>query len=109
MIQSLDNLLMESDVSTKAYEEALAAVANAGQKEPEFSVGQPAWIHGDPTTYIIIGLFRAMWSERYAAAVPEDKLDSQPVNIPCSWLSDLMPGEPRYDNIIRLSDYRRVK
>ena len=78
------------------------------QKEPEFQLGQPVWVHGDAeTTWIVIGRFKAMWSEWYVAAVPENHLDAQPSNIPCSWLTSHMPGEPRYRNVIHVNFRKR--
>lgn len=105
----MNNELWECDMSSKALEDALCAVANSGQKEPDFNLGHPVSVHSDPTVWIVVGVFRAMWSEWFVVAVPENQLDAQPSTIPCSWLSDLLPGEKRYSNVVRLSDWRNRK
>lgn len=92
-----------------AFEEALKAVANIPKQPPAYNLGQPVWIHGDAVTWIVIGIFKAMWSEWFVAAVPENELDAQPCNIPFSWLTDLAPGEKRLSNVVQFSHYRRIK
>lgn len=86
------------------------------QREHPFDLGQPLYLRTDVLgdtidvcAYIAVGFFKATWSEWFVATVPENQLESAPINFPVSWMTDISPGEPRYANVIRLSDYRRGK
>lgn len=90
-------------------DETTATIPPYGENHP-FNCGQPLWVYGDNVNcWIAQGFYRNMLSEWYCVAVPEDNLVAQPRNIPCSWLTAQMPGEPRYDNVVFLKDYRRVR
>lgn len=73
-----------------------------------FHIGQPLWVFGDKKNcWIPIGFYRAMWSEWYCVAHREGDGSLKEHNIPLSWLTDLLPGEKRYNNVVMMDDYRR--
>lgn len=96
-------------------EERLQEIADLPNQKHPFHIGQPLFVHGDDmNTWIAIGFYKSMLSEWYAVVVPESDLTASPSYIPCSWLCDTMPGEPDWvvegkNNVVYLSDYRRMK
>lgn len=73
----------------------------------QFHLGQPLYVRGDDRNcWIPIGFYRAMWSEWYCVAFKEGDMERIEHNIPLSWLSDLAPGEKRYENVVRMDDYK---
>lgn len=102
---------------SKAFEEALKAIANAGNIEPPFKIGQPVWLHGDSETcWIVQNTCKSAWGKHCVIAQPEGLWDVEPTLFPCEWLTDRLPGEPDYTfetkpfytgNVVDFEDYRR--